>query len=217
MQLNLCHIVAYHGFGFVGELPGAWSHYRRADSNQKDFGLNQEVLSLHITYQNTENNLKALAGHQYKISPAARFERRFMLLVVALAGVVFFAVRARVTTVDILAFGGAAIIVLLGWLLLHRNFYIRRILQTHRNGEKRGFLGRVQTLDVTNAGLVAVSETGRSRLPYERIQRIDSAGECTFVYLNKASVLMLSKSATIEGDYYRFVDELKRQYARVAA
>ncbi len=187
------------------------------DVYQVHIGPNQEVLSLHITYQNTGDNLRALAGHQYKISTSARFERRLMLCVVALAGVVFFGLLGRVAAVDVLAFGGAAIIVMLGWVLVHRNFHIRRILQMHGAEERRGFLGRVQTLDVTDAGLVAISNTGRSRMPFERIQRIDTAGDCTFVYLTKANVLMLSASATIEGDYHRFVEELKRQHARAAA
>lgn len=172
---------------------------------------------MYITYQNTADNLRALAAHQYKISPSMRRDRWFVLAVAAIIfGLLFLVCGSYTPEVFLfcLIVTGATT---LGILTLHRRTFIRQTLQAHEEGARNGFLGRIQTLSVTDSELMGVSVSGRSRLPYWRIARIDTSGKCTFIYLNAVTALMLSESATIEGDYQAFIKELRERWRQSVA
>lgn len=172
---------------------------------------------MYITYRNTEENLRALAAHQYKISPGMRRDRRVILGIAAIILATLLLMIGRYTASALLISLAIATLTVVIMLWIHRSSYIRHAVAAHRPEIRDSFLGRIQTLSLTDSGLVGLSRSGKSRLEYERIIGIYTSGNRTFIYLNPVTALMLSEAATVEGDYHAFLIELRKRWVQAAA
>ncbi len=75
-------------------------------------------------------------------------------------------------------------------------------------GKNKGFLCE-HKLEITPECLIESTSSGEQKTKWDAVERIASIKDYTFVYIGSVMAHIIPEKAIIEGNYSKFVDELK--------
>jgi hypothetical protein len=112
------------------------------------------------------------------------------LLVAALIGSIYFAVRAPN-------------------ILLRK--MKRNLIKMYAEGQNKTMLGE-QELEVSDVGLVERSKFSETKMAWGAIERIETTPDHTFVYTSSTNAYIIPHHKIIQGDYRTLMAEISRRF-----
>lgn len=174
---------------------------------------------MRIRYDVTLDDVVALNHHHIRHSPFVR--RRMTFLRWLLPGVLlayFLAVATVRSPTPAMAVwmpaGWVAVSVV--WMLvfprLMRWKSARQVRQLYAEGKNQGMVGPHE-LELTGDELIHRSSVSESRLRCSAIERVDTDGGYTFLYVSATSAHIIPHAAVTEGDPEAFADAVRQKLA----
>jgi len=167
-----------------------------------------------IRYCNTIDD--SIAFNKFHWSKSPRFQknrrRQTIYIPILLAAFVLF-VFILTRELDILIIGSVCLplyVIIIVWH--YKRTIPQSIKKTYEESDNKSFFCE-HVLEIDDDGIIATTEYGQGKTKWKGIQRVETCGDYTFVYVGAMSAHIIPKLRIIEGDYDLFVQEIMKRVA----